>query len=80
MTPKSLGLSFWLGRRLKSENACAVDSLFSISCDLDEENCGKVPMVKHEMASVLRVGWNANHERSVGLLDRMIVHVDKRRI
>ena len=36
-------------------------------------------MVKHEMPSELRVGWNANHERSLGLLDRMIVHVDKRR-
>ena len=42
--------------------------------------CGKVPMVKHEMASVLSVGWNANHERALGLLDSMIVHVDKRSI
>lgn len=47
---------------------------------MTEENRGKVPMVKHEMASVLRVGWNANHERPVGSLDRTIVHVDKRRI
>jgi hypothetical protein len=45
-----------------------------------EENGGKEPMVKHEMASVLRVGWNANHESSLGLLDRMIVQVDKSRI
>jgi hypothetical protein len=36
-------------------------------------------MVKPEMARVLRVGWNANHERPLGSLDRMIVHVDKRR-
>jgi hypothetical protein len=48
--------------------------------DLMEENSGKVPIVKHEMASELRVGWNANHKRPLGLLDRMIVHVDKRRI
>jgi hypothetical protein len=77
MTPKSLGFSFWLGRWLKGENACTGDSSAVL---LTEESCGKVPRVKHEMASVLRVGWNANHERAVGLLDRMIVHVDKRRI
>jgi hypothetical protein len=77
MTPKSLSFSFWLGRWLKSENACTVDSL---AVPMIEGNYGGVPMVKHEMASVLRVGWNANHESSFGLLDRTIVHVDKRRI
>jgi hypothetical protein len=54
--------------------------VYSLVVTLTEEDCGRVPMVKHEMASELRVGWNANHESSVGSLDRMIVQVDKRRI
>lgn len=77
MTAKSLSFGFWLGRWLKGKNACTVDSLVAL---LTEENYGKVPMVKDEMASVLRVGWNANHERAVGLLERTMVQVDKRRI
>jgi len=40
----------------------------------------KVPKVKHSTASVLKVGWNANHERTFGSLDRMMDHVDKSRI
>jgi hypothetical protein len=37
----------------------------------------KVPKTKHTTASELRVGWNANHERAFGLLDRTMVHVDQ---
>lgn len=79
MTPKTLSFGFWLGRWLKNENSCTV-YIQLVETLTEEENCGQVPMVKHVMASVLRVGWNANHERSVGLLDKMIVHVDKSRI
>lgn len=35
----------------------------------------KVPKTKHKTANELRVGWNANHERFFGLLDRTMVHV-----
>ncbi len=81
VTAKSLSLSFWLGRWLKGENACTFDSLYiKLLVILTEQNCRKVPIVRQEMPSVLKVGWNANHERRVGLLDRMMVHVDRRRI
>jgi len=46
---------------------------------LTEQKSGNAPRVKHTTASELRVGWNANHERSFGLLERMMVHVERRR-
>lgn len=78
MTLKSLSLSFGLGGRLKSKNACMVGRAYLV-VTLTEQKSGNAPRVKHTTASELRVGWNANHERSFGLLERMMVHVERRR-
>lgn len=51
-----------------------------IRLDRGEELWKKGPKVKHNTASVLKVGWNANHERALGSLDRMMDHVDKSKI
>ena len=77
MAPESIGLCLWLGRRLKGEDACT-RRIHSATRRLGRVE-GTVPKVKHETASVLRVGWNANHARDFGSLDRTVVHVVKSR-
>ena len=78
MTSEPSSLCLWLGSRLKCENAYTTRIYFSM-CRLErvEGLWEKVPKTKHTTASELRVGWNANHERAFGLLDRTMVHVDQ---